>query len=108
MLHVLRHVVEISRVHVYPFETALSPVQSLKPAREKKKTLGVRMTVKWDRDAGRERALHYAITSGALRWWNQEFQCWSKHIQNDVRFFIGSHLVCLQVVIPIVRLLSAS
>jgi hypothetical protein len=62
----LRHVAEISSVHVYPFETILSLIQSVKPAREKKKTLVVRMTVKRDRDVRRDRALHYAITSGAL------------------------------------------
>jgi hypothetical protein len=61
-------VAKLSRVHVYPFETILLLVQSLKPAREKKKILVVWMTVKRDRDARRDRALHNAITSGALRW----------------------------------------
>ena len=48
------------------------------------------MTVKRNRDARWDRAPHNAITTGALRWQNHELNCWSKHIENDVRFFIKS------------------
>lgn len=40
--------------------------------------------IRWDDAPDR------AIITHALGWQNQEFDCWSKHIQNDVRFFIRS------------------
>lgn len=80
---------EISRTHGYPFEIILPLYHSLNAAGEEKKTFVAGVTVKENGDTRRNVALDHAITTLAVRRQDQEFDCWSKHVEDEMRFFIG-------------------
>ena len=73
----------------YAFEIFLPLRQSLNASGEEKKTFVVGVTVKGNGDTRRNGAPDHAITTLAVRRQNQEFDCWSKHVEDDMRFFIG-------------------
>lgn len=58
--------------------------------------------MKGNGDTRRNGALDHAITTPAVRRQNQEFDCWSKHIEDDMRFFIGSMRRLDQASVPLV------